>query len=231
LDRAHIRLPSPLGLIGRYRIRDGINRWEITGAEGAAYLFPKTALGNAYMAIERGFTGTCIDVGASFGWYTVRWARQLGSRGRVVAIEAHPRHYRSLVRNVELNKLANVIAISSAAGDRDGRLSLYPPAFGLTILDSSAVYNAGAAAIEVPMRSIDSLCDELALKDVHLVKIDVEGFEPSVLRGMARLLERDQPSVLFEAFTEDALSACRAELPSDYGVRRLGEMDYLAAPS
>ncbi len=229
LDRIDIRPGSPLGLVGRYRIRDGLNRWEVGGNEGAAYLFPRTTLGKAYGEIEPEITeGICIDVGASFGWYTVRWARQLGSHGQVVAIEAQPKHYRSLISNVDLNKLPNVRALSCAAGDHDGVLDLNIPQFGLSTLDASAVYNGGGPTIRVRMRSVDSVCDELALVDVRLVKIDVEGFEPQVLRGMARLLERDRPSVLFEAITTEALGSCREELPPTYTVRRLGDLDYIA---
>jgi FkbM family methyltransferase len=231
LDRIHVRPPSPLGLIGTYRIRDGATRWEIGGNEGAAYLFPRTVLGRAYGEIEPDLTsGICIDVGASFGWYTVRWAKQLASHGQVIAIEAQPKHYRSLVRNVTLNNLSNVRTLSCAAGEQDGVLDLNIPQFGLSVLDASAVYNEGSPAIRVPMRSIDSICDELGLSGVRLVKIDVEGFEPSVLRGMGRLLERGRPSVLFEAITVEALSACRAEFPSAYKIRRLGDLDYLAEP-
>src|SRR5439155_7107523 len=117
LDRLHLRPPSPLGLIGRYRIRAGPYRWEVRSGEGAAYLYPKTNLGMAYRDIEsRLASGGCIDVGASFGWYTVRWADQLGANGRVLALEPDPRHYPSLLRNVELNQLRNVTPLLCAAG-------------------------------------------------------------------------------------------------------------------
>jgi FkbM family methyltransferase len=229
-DRANFRVPSPLGLIRRYRIRDKASRWEVTGNEGAAYLFPTTALGTTYEEVERGLAGVCIDVGASFGWYTVRWARQLGTLGRVLAVEPDPRHYRSLVGNVARNQLTNVIALSCAAGDQDGTLVLRAPVFGLSNFDAdaSAIYHDRGTAIRVSMRSIDSICDELSLVDVRLVKIDVEGFEPQVFRGMPRLMERDRPTILFEALTTEALSACRAELPHSYGIRRLKDSDYIA---
>jgi len=206
-----------------------VNRWEVGGVEGAAYLFPGTELGTAYREIEAelGAGGGCIDVGASFGWYTVRWARLLGSRGRVLALEPDPRHYPSLLHNVTLNQLPNVVALLCAAGDHDGPLELFTPAFGLTTFDSSAVHHDGAA-IKVQMRTVDNLCDELSFTDVRMVKVDVEGFEPEVIRGMKRLLERDHPIVIFEAWTLGALDACRAEIPSSYRIRQLNEWDYVA---
>ena len=231
LDRVNIRPPSPLGLIGHYRIRAGSNRWEIEGSEGAAYLFPRTVLGNAYVAFEHEITeGTCIDVGASFGWYSVRWAKQLEGHGRVISIEPQEKHFRALIRNIGLNSLPNMMALHCAAGDHDGVLELNVPQFGLSMLDASAVYNEGGPMIQIAMRSIDSLCDEMSIADLRLVKIDVEGFEPQVLHGMAKVLERDRPTVLFEAITTEALNACRVQLPATYSVSRLGELDYLAQP-
>jgi FkbM family methyltransferase len=224
LDRIHVHLPSPLSLIRRYRIREGDNLWEVKGTEGAAYLFPGTALGLGFDGIAVS-SGLCIDVGASFGWHTVRWAR--GFR-HVLALEPDPRHYSSLVQNVALNCLDNVTTLRCAAGESDGVLELFIPEFGLSTFDASAVLHWGTKPPTlVPMRTIDSLCDELGLADVHLVKVDVEGYESHVLRGMSRVLQRDRPTVIFEAWTTGALEACRAELPG-YGIRQLNEWDYLA---
>src|SRR5713226_4673638 len=209
LDRVHVRPPSPLGLLRRYRIREGINRWEVAASEGAAYLYPVTPVGT-FGEAEENLTGVCIDVGASFGWFTVRWARQLGARGRVLELEPDPRHYPSLLRNIKLNQLNNVVALQSAAGDHEGSLTLFAPAFGMTTFDSSAIVDGGGPKTVVPMRTIDSLCDELELTDIRLVKIDVEGFEPNVLRGMERMMEREHPTVVFEALSPQALKACRA---------------------
>jgi FkbM family methyltransferase len=227
--RLGLQVASPLALIRRYRITDGVNRWEVKGTEGAAYLFPRTELGNALDSVAVS-SGVCIDVGASFGWYTVRWAQRLGVAGWVLAIEPDPRHYASLVRNVELNHFANVTTLPIAVGDRNGTLRLFSPSFGQTILDASAIPQSGLVeSMDVPMRTIDGLVDELGLRDVRLVKIDVEDFEATVLRGMRRILDRDRPTIVFEAWTPEALEACRVELPN-YVLHPLNEWDYVARP-
>jgi FkbM family methyltransferase len=228
LDRFGIHPPSPLSIVGRYQIGDGHSRWEVGADEGAAYLFATTALGHAYEELEPIDEGICIDVGASFGWYSIRWARQVGNRGRILAIEPQPKHVRSLVKNVALNQLSNVVVRPCAVGSQEGVLDLTIPRFGLSHYDASAVYHNDGPTIQVPMWSIDGLCDELGLVGVRLVKIDVEGFEPQVIRGMARVLKRDRPRVVFEAMTATALAACRVEFPGEYKIRELGEFDYLA---
>lgn len=48
---------------------------------------------------------------------------------------------------------------------------------------------------------------------IDLVKIDVEGMEPEVLRGARALVERHSPVIIFEAHTEQDKQACLYELP------------------
>jgi FkbM family methyltransferase len=227
LSRLHVRLPSPLRLIGRYRIRDGALTWDVQGVEGAAYLFPATAVGHAYGALESRIAGVVLDIGAGFGWYTVQWATMLGTGGRVFALEPCARHLPSLERNTA--SLRNVTILSCAAGEHDGVVTLHDATFG-GIYDASIRSDSGATST-VRVRRVDSLCHELGIQGVRFVKIDVEGYEPEVLRGMRQLLERDRPLVAFEALSPEALEACRAALPASYAVRCLAGDDYAAEPN
>jgi FkbM family methyltransferase len=131
---------------------------------------------------------------------------------------------------VALNELTNVIALPYAVGDHEGSLTLFSPAFGLSTFDASAIIDGGGPKTDVPLRTIDQLCEELELTNVCLVKIDVEFYEPNVLRGMKRIVERDRPTILFEALTTQAFDACRAELPHYYEIRHLFQADYVARP-
>src|SRR5207248_2423763 len=72
-------------------------------------------------------------------------------------------------------------------------------------LDMSSVADEG---IEVPIATVDSL-------GLHpdFIKIDVEGYEPQVLRG-ARQTIKGSPIILFEALNDDALVECKAEILS-----------------
>src|SRR5205814_9624857 len=64
-----------------------------------------------------------IDVGASYGVYTVAMARAVGPQGRVWAFEPTPRSADYLRRNVELNALDNVVLRRDALSDRAGSVA------------------------------------------------------------------------------------------------------------
>jgi FkbM family methyltransferase len=232
LRRFGVLLPAPVGLMGWYRIRDRYGMWEVHGSGGPAWIELIHGGGAVGMALDRLEAGTLVDVGASYGYFTVRCARRIGDRGSVVAIEAHPQRYQELRRSLALNGLGNVAAVWCAAGDFDGPVTLYEPPFSLGRTDPSVTSQRGTP-FTVPMRSVDAICSELGLTDVRLVKIDVEGFEPSVLRGMAETLRRSAPAVVFEALDARALEACSAALRQCgfTDVVALDKYNYLAVSS
>jgi FkbM family methyltransferase len=152
----------------------------------------------------------CVDVGANVGVHTVRLARLAGRDGEVIAVEPNPEVMARARRNVTLNSLANVRFVNAAASDRPGELRLYCP-------DRSDTNRARASVLQhpyltgdeitVPVVTVDELC---AGSRVALIKIDVEGHEDAVVRGAARVIERDRPAVVFEYAPELIGDAARS---------------------
>jgi len=66
-----------------------------------------------------------LDVGAHIGKYTILAAKRVGSEGLVIAVEPHPENYRTLIENIKLNSLNNVIALNIAAWKEEGILKLF----------------------------------------------------------------------------------------------------------
>jgi FkbM family methyltransferase len=130
---------------------------------------------------------TCVDVGANWGYFTLLAAHLVGPGGRVVALEPDPRVAARLRANVQANALGHVAVRQLAASDGDGtaRLSGYDEDgsnWGLSSLASTV----GPRSFDVDTRPLDDVLDDTAAGDVDLVKIDVEGAELHVLRGMRR---------------------------------------------
>jgi len=137
--------------------------------------------------------GTFVDVGAHWGYYSLIMAEHVGSMGRVAAIEADPRIYAILERNITLNDLPQVRLVHAAAAAKTGLLSL----IGYDERDdnwgtSRIAGESGppGASYDVPARSLDDLLDESGLDAVDLVKIDIEGAEALALAGMSAGLRR-----------------------------------------
>lgn len=59
-----------------------------------------------------------IDVGAHIGKYTILVAKIVGKEGLVIAIEPNPENYETLLENIKLNNLKNVIAVNIAAWNK-----------------------------------------------------------------------------------------------------------------
>lgn len=214
---------SALQALGLYGVVSRLRRWpyrntkslvfRVGGADvefGTAdafsnwWFFPRYAGGKLHepkvtlLLVEALREARCFaDVGANLGWYTCVAARHL-PRGSVHSFEMDARNFAVLQENVERNAFANVEANAVAVSDTAGVTSYRRPAGGLSaVLRLTPSGAANSAGDEV---AVASLClDEYfaargASPDV--LKIDVEGAEMKVLRGMRRILD-SRPPVLF----------------------------------
>jgi FkbM family methyltransferase len=147
---------------------------------------------------------TFVDVGANIGVYAAWASRRVGATGRVIAFEPVPATREHLERVVADNALENVRVVPKALGAEPGTVMLWlvPKASGL----ASAVAPADASSarpVEVPLTTLDDELSSVVGPPPALVKIDVEGYELSVLRGAMRTLAAPNgPAVLFETQQE-----------------------------
>lgn len=142
--------------------------------------------------------GDCVlDIGANVGYYTMVAAKLVGPGGCVHAFEASPQTFCWLKANARLNPAADIHVHDKAVSDECGEVTFHTAKEACTGYSSIRDLGAETGSVaRVPSVSIDSILNDLP--PVRLVKIDVEGAEMLVLRGMSGLIERDQPFVIFE---------------------------------
>lgn len=146
-----------------------------------------------------------IDIGANVGHYTKRFSELTGPSGRVVAFEPVPETFTLLASNLIQAKCSNVTLINAAASDKSESVGMNIPNFktGLkNFYEAHITANQGTIGLNVLALSIDSLAIP---HKVSLVKIDAEGYELSVLTGMAELLLRDHPLLIVETENDEAV--------------------------
>ena len=147
-----------------------------------------------------------LDVGAHVGYYALL-AGHANPAGRVFAFEPLPLAVERLRRHIAQNGLANVECIAVAASDVDGAVEFHVPrghALPCSAGVSAAFHAPWAHAMEtvrVPSVTLDAFVRARGLDAVDLVKIDVEGGEPAVLRGAAFVLERFRPDIVCEVLS------------------------------
>src|SRR5215813_4683130 len=135
-----------------------------------------------------------LDVGADIGYYTLQLSRLVGPTGQVVAFEPIPKARERLEHNIIANGRSNVVVSELALGNQEGTVYLEDP-FKKSRLNLNKT-TAGDEDIKVTIRRMDDLVGEMNLPSVDLVKIDVEGAEHEVLRGMEQTLGRFHPVLI-----------------------------------
>lgn len=139
----------------------------------------------------------CIDVGAYTGYFTLLAAKLVGADGHVYALEPAAETHAELVSNLELNSTSNVTALCVAAGDAAGEAVFDDRPHGESI--QSALRGPAESGRRVDVRTIASLIPAGDAPRLRLVKIDVEGHEVAVLRGLTPLFDSGaRPAVLVE---------------------------------
>lgn len=131
---------------------------------------------------------TVIDGGANVGWYTLRFARATGPRGRVFAFEPMPRTQRLLAHNLRVNGYRHVTLVPRALSGDSAPACLF--------LSTS---NEGDHRVHDPdgtreAIAIDTITLDECLRDhddpISLIKLDIQGAEAQALDGMRRTLAR-----------------------------------------
>ena len=142
-----------------------------------------------------------VDVGANIGLFTLLAARCASPGGRILAFEPHPGARAQLRELIDMNGLTDGVTVSDAAlSDRsapattlflssDSSLSTLDPTFAP--LGGLHPFRTG---VKVPVSSLDDWLEASgppwAIASIDVMKIDVEGTEERVIRGMTRTLAR-----------------------------------------
>jgi FkbM family methyltransferase len=159
---------------------------------GTHWAWKYRVLGEDYELFQRpaylsGFQkqGVFLDIGANCGFYTLM--SQAYSDHRIVfSFEPSPPNMACLIEAIWKNGLVNCTPVMAFASDHSG--------FG------GMARSGPACSMMIPGGKTTPcvVVDELNLDKVGFVKIDVEGMECHVLRGMATTIKKDRPEMIVE---------------------------------
>jgi FkbM family methyltransferase len=135
---------------------------------------------------------TVFDIGANEGIMSACAAGLVGADGCVVAIEPQSRLLDLLEINLALNSRGRYHIVHGAVSDRDDdrvTLSLHPE----DNTGSSSIvfkYKWSGKNEQVPTYTVEHIAKSYGIDRIDFVKIDVEGYEPEVVRALHPLLDR-----------------------------------------
>jgi|GEM_PF-2158409 len=129
-----------------------------------------------------------LDIGANIGYYALIEARLVGESGKVYACEPVPQSFDTLKKNVELNRFNNIELFNTAIGDINGELNMYLSAkSNIASMLENKSHNTGSIKVRA-MTGDDFLKNK---KTPNILRMDVEGYEFQIIKGMAQTLKKD----------------------------------------
>lgn len=151
---------------------------------------------------------TFLDVGANMGEFTLFMAKRL-AKGSVISVEPTKRMFEILQQNVKLNEFSNVKLFNVGLGDEEKKMPIYTSSENM----GHEVWNEGLFRLfpnknvnvlleEITVVPFDKVAKENNIQNIDIIKIDVEGAELFVLKGLAQVLKLFKPKLLIEISKE-----------------------------
>lgn len=144
----------------------------------------KSLSANAYLPKQG---DTVIDIGAGVGEETIIFSQLVGAAGKVFAVEAHPKTFSALQYLLHSNKLVNVLASNIALAEKTGKVTIEDSD---NSLGNSIVNVSSAKTFSVVAETFDEFVYRNDIDEIDLVKMNVEGAEQLIIRGMQKSLSK-----------------------------------------
>jgi len=130
-----------------------------------------------------------LDIGANIGYYVLLESKLVGRMGKIYAVEPVSSNIHILKRNLLLNGCTNVETYRLAMGDRNGCITIH-------ISDQSNLSavqkELGVNYIRTEKVNVMTVDTFLEVKETpDLIRMDVEGYEYFILKGMEKILKKD----------------------------------------
>ena len=136
-----------------------------------------------------------VDAGAHIGTFTVKAAKAVGDKGRVIAIEPSANNIEFLSRNIEANGLQNVSIVPKGIWSTKGTLKLNISRRRTTGHSFYTSSQFGTEEInefkEVEVDTLDNIVRQSGVWPVNFIKMDIEGAEIEAIKGMDEIMSGD----------------------------------------
>ncbi len=166
---------------------------------------PELALGTYEVPIQNIFAqhlqagDVFYDIGANVGFFSIIAAKLVGNTGKIYAFEPGEGNANSIRHNARLNDFNQIEVIEKAVSNTSGEgqllLAKYSGGHALTTADAPPDL---AGEITIDLVSIDDLIAQNRITPPNFVKVDVEGAELDVLKGMSETIKTYQPTIIYE---------------------------------
>jgi FkbM family methyltransferase len=138
-----------------------------------------------------------LDIGANIG-ITAMYFSKLNTGANIIAFEPHPHTYERAMQNLSKNDFRNIDFRMMGLGEKKERLKLYEVNPNNPGMNRIIPGQQNFPYVEIFISTLDEFVREQNIDTVDFVKIDVEGFEYSVIKGGENTLRKYKPVLFIE---------------------------------
>ncbi len=138
-----------------------------------------------------------LDIGANIGAVSLQFAKAHPG-ARILSFEPHPLSFKRARQNIGLNKVENIELLPLGLGEKKDTVRLYEVNSNNPGMNRIIPGEQSAPFQEIQIEELDALLEARGINSVDFIKLDVEGYEHSVLKGGSALLQHCHPVLFIE---------------------------------
>ena len=143
----------------------------------------------------------CLDIGANLGYFAFLESSKVGKTGKVIAVEPAPITYELFKKNIELQKYQNISSYNFAFSNNIGTVDFFisnSSNWSRIVGEKDPYHGDEGKIIKIECKTIDDFIEELGLKKLDLIRIDLEGYEYEIFQGAKKTLSQLKPMLQIE---------------------------------
>lgn len=140
-------------------------------------------------------TDIAIDGGANQGVYSCSIAKQIGSSGKIIAIEPLSEPVKMFKENIKLNNFKNIFIEKCALWKKNTSGKIY---FNKDDYGQASVVNKSKLFEKTKLKKLDDIVTKYNLKEVNLIKLDLQGAEIFAIEGAEKTISKFKPILYLE---------------------------------
>ena len=164
-----------------------------------------------------------MDIGANVGHHSIFLSK---FASQVLAFEPYPKVNMQFKQQIAHNNISNIQIFETGLSDRRETLNYYAPTGnneGIGSFDESSIGKGNTSYGKLELQEGDQVIESDSWKNIKLIKIDVEGFEKKVIKGLTRTIKEERPVIVCEITYGQQLSFVSIEelksyLPKNYEI-------------
>lgn len=174
----------------------------------------------------------CLDIGANLGYFSILMSALAGDKGKTIAFEPNPRVAELLRGTGGINSPGFSVA-ELALADKPGKMTFHIPEANYgdaSLLERSDRKQIKKTDIEVEVITLDQFLQNQNIDKVDVIKMDVEGAEPLVFKGMSQTIAKNknlQIIIEYSPYLYDNPREFTEYLFSEFTVKRIKDVEQI----